>query len=111
MSNLFFVTACDPANNYGLNYNGVSYSWPPGTVPDGNYGPNNYFTSTAAECCAACFTTPGCGEFDFYLYCTLFVWDNGTTVTNPYNPLCPWGEGGFGGGTGFTIAPGPCAYL
>jgi PAN domain len=111
MSNLFFVKACNPDNNYGLNYNGVSYDPPPGAQGNSSYGPDNFFTSTPAECCAACFTTLGCGEFIFNNNdCTLFVWD-GITVTNPYNPVCPWGLGSFGGGTGFSIAPGPCAIV
>jgi hypothetical protein len=112
MSNLFIHKACDPNDDYGLNYNGVSYNPPPGAQLNSSYGPDNYFTSTPAECCAACFSTLGCGEFIFggNNYCTLFAWD-GVTVTDPYDPVCPWGKGSFSGESAYSIAPGPCAYV
>ncbi|KAE8441930.1 hypothetical protein EG329_004138, partial [Mollisiaceae sp. DMI_Dod_QoI] len=74
------ISVCNPSNDYGLAW--ASGEW---GQPSGNKPGYSSFSATAAECCAACYTTKGCAFFEFFeevCYLTTF---GGGPVTNPYN--------------------------
>ena len=90
---LMYVTVCDPANNFGLQYragyetngvnqNNLSVGYP--TFPD---------TTTLQGCCARCFQTAGCMvwfiDAAFANRCSLFVSTEGTAFDA--NSQCPNG--------------------
>lgn len=108
---LFFTPVCNPSNAYGLAW--ASGEW---GQPTGNQPGYSSFSATAAECCAACYTTTGCAFFEFFeevCYLTTF---GGGPVTNPYNTVCPNGLAGFNFAPGDVFQPpqnvfgeGPCS--
>ncbi|KAK6544761.1 hypothetical protein TWF694_001444 [Orbilia ellipsospora] len=105
------VPVCDPANNYGIIYNGGFASGSPG---QSNIGYTTHVfpdITTPAGCCAKCFQQVGCFTYDLILSpgeCTLF-WLTAGTTTNPSNTnLCPYGVLSEYTNTGDAFGTGPC---
>lgn len=114
------IPVCDPANNYGLLYDGGSESTPYGTDFHQEAVPG---AQTIKDCCISCFSTKGCEVFSFLKSnskspCGLHYYQYylGTDGPNPYNPTCPYGNTivtGFSddpnNGVGPYLGYGPCA--